>query len=73
VLNFSAYLSFIGILARRLVDKGVFSRSEMADLFDAWFREVFVLGAEFEAEGEEQDFDDILQMIHLLTVEFDSE
>lgn len=62
--------SFLKLLSQRLVAKGVFSQGEMADLYDAWFAEVFALGAEFEAEGEKRDVDGILQMINSLTEEF---
>lgn len=65
-----AIQSFLRLLARRLVDKGVFSQGEMADLHDAWFRDVLALGAELEATGDERDVDGVLRMIHSLTDEF---
>lgn len=62
--------SFLKLVSQRLVAKGVLSQAEVADLYDAWFRDVLALGAEFEAEGEERDVDGILHMIHSLTEEF---
>lgn len=67
----AATTSFIGILTRRLVDKGVFSQEEMEDLLDAWFQEVVLLGAEVEPLITDGDpVQDVLQMIHSLTKEF---
>lgn len=65
-----AIYSFIRVLTRRLVDKGVFTDKEMVDLHDAWFGEVMALGQELQESGSDQDVDGILQMIHSMTVEF---
>lgn len=62
--------SFLRLLTRSLVAKGVLSQSEVIGLYDAWFQEVFALGAELEAAGDERHVDDILQMIHSLADEF---
>lgn len=61
---------FIRVLTRRLADKGVFTDREITELLDAWFGEVMALGRELQESGSTQDVDDILQMIHSLTVEF---
>lgn len=74
-MNSNVYMfalhSFIGILTRRLVEKGVFSQDEMVDLLDSWFQEVVLLGAEVEPFVTHGDpVQDVLQMIHSLTGEF---
>lgn len=65
-----AIYSFIRVLTRRLVDKGVFTDKEMVDLHDAWFGEVLSLGAAMQEAAAAKDIDNVLQMIHALTVEF---
>lgn len=65
-----AIYSFIRVFTRRLVDKGVFTDKEMVDLHDAWFGEVLSLGAAMQDAGTAKDIDNVLQMIHSLTVEF---
>ncbi len=62
--------SFINVLTRRLVEKGVFTPREMADLHDAWFQEVFAQGAALEEAGDELDLDDVLIMIHSMALDF---
>ena len=73
-MNTEAHLlaihSFINVLTRRLVEKGVFTQSEMANLHDAWFQEVFAQGVALEEAGDELDLDDVLIMIHSLALEF---
>lgn len=74
-MNSNVYMfalhNFIGILTRRLVEKGVFNQDEMVDLLDTWFQEVVLLGAEVENHVTDGDpVQDVLQMIHSLTGEF---
>jgi hypothetical protein len=67
-----AIQSFLRVLGQRLVDKGVFSQSEMADLFNDWFEDVLAIGQDLQESGDERNVDDVLKIIHSLTVEFTS-
>lgn len=66
----SAIYSFIRVMTRRLVDKGVFSDKEMTELLDAWFGEVMELGQEMQEAGSDDDAFDVLQAIQSMTAEF---
>lgn len=66
-----AFESFVKVLTRRLVEKGVFTSGEMVDLLDLWFGEVVRVAATQEEHGSPADgADEVLKMIHLLTDEF---
>lgn len=67
-----AMQSFIRVLTHRLVEKGVFSREEMSDLHDAWFGDLIAVGAALEGSGQKPNLDDMLQMIHVMGLEFAS-
>lgn len=65
-----ALQSFVRVLARSLLDKGVLTEREVLDLLDAWFGDVVALGSALQEDGADSDVDGVLQMIHSLTVEF---
>lgn len=67
-----AMQSFIRVLTHRLVEKGVFSREEMSELHDIWFGDVIATGVALESSGQKRNLDDMLQMIHLMGLEFAS-
>lgn len=65
-----ALQSFVRVLARSLLDKGVLTEREVIDLLDAWFGDVVALGSALQEDGADSDVDGVLQMIHSLTAEF---
>lgn len=65
-----ALQSFVRVLARNLIDKGVLTEGDVVDLLDAWFGDVMALGSALQEDGADSDVDGVMQMIHSLTVEF---